>query len=388
MSYDALGARDLDGLCAHLEGSSLRDTADPRSVQVLTVHRSKGLQYTMVYLPGLNNARQKMAAVRQDAPMVHEGPDFSPKWILSRPKVALSELDETLRNQIEQEKADNAYENLCRLYVGMTRAVRRLVLVTEALSKPEKLKDESSHGKYDPAMLVEATLVEPAGNPAPTELGDAELVWRRGSADWLAKEVAETPSPLPLESVSAFQPVTRPERVKPSAAGKHRVLRAWKPRADAASGKTFGDLVHRLWEPLQWDSDSFLSGMERLAAAREPFANIAIEHIRACMETQPIRDELLRRPAGTLLWTEREASLMHEGKLMHAVFDRVHVIPGQEATILDYKTNDRLTDDELRETYREQMNLYKKAVSRLAGVPIEKVRALLIHVRKRTVVEV
>lgn len=389
VSYDAKGERSLDGFCAHLEGSSLRDTADPRSVQVLTVHRSKGLQYTMVYLPGLNRRNQKMASVRRDAPMIREGEDFTPRWILSRPQAALCDLDATLAPQVADEKSEGAYESLCRLYVGMTRAVRRLVMVTEALPKPELLRDEASHGKYDAAMLVEATLGLGKDEPAPSALGEAEVVWHRGSGDWLGLEVAGT-SPAPVvEPVSeALVAVTRPGRLKPSAAGKHMPPRAWKPRTDSASGKVFGDLVHRLWEPLAWDAEAFLSRLDASAAAREPFADAAIHHIRDCMATPAIRDVLLRRPEGCVLWTERQASLMHEGKLMHAVFDRVHVIPGKEATILDYKTNDRLTDDELRETYKGQMELYRLAVSKLAGVPLENVRALLIHVRRRTVVEV
>ena len=51
VKFDENDHRDLGAFATHLELSSLRDTADPRSVQVLTIHRSKGLQYTAVYLP-------------------------------------------------------------------------------------------------------------------------------------------------------------------------------------------------------------------------------------------------------------------------------------------------------------------------------------------------
>ncbi len=73
---------------------------------------------------------------------------------------------------------------------------------------------------------------------------------------------------------------------------------------------------------------------------------------------------------------------------MHAIFDRVHVVPGQSAVILDYKTNDKLTDQELGEIYQDQMSLYRSAVAKLCGLHENKVRCVLIHVRKGTVVEV
>lgn len=389
VAYDQTGERSLEGLCGHLEGSSLRDTADPQSVQVLTIHRSKGLQYTCVYLPCLNNTRQPLAGVRLDMPMVKEAEDFSPEWILSRPKSAICELDETLRAQTVREAADVAYENLCRIYVGMTRAVRRLVLITDAL-KPDKLaalRDEEMHGKYDVAKLLEGTLGQ---GSEPKPLGGAELVWSTGSAGWIANEQTQPmPAEAPAPSAVTFEAVVRPERLKPSAAGKHGAGRSWAPSQQVAAGKAFGSLVHDLMEPLGWDIAGFETALkEKTATTNDKVLLAARDEILKCLAAPTVREALGKRPEGALLWTERQASLMYEGKLMHAVFDRVHVVPGKEAVIIDYKTNDGLTDTELADIYRGQMELYRIAVAKLASVPVEKVRCLLIHVRKGTVVEV
>jgi len=390
VAYDQTGERSLEGLCGHLEGSSLRDTADPRSVQVLTIHRSKGLQYTCVYLPCLNNARQPLASVRADMPMVKEAADFSPEWILSRPKSAICDLDATLGAQVEREAADVAYENLCRIYVGMTRAVRRLVLITDAL-KPDKLaalRDEKMHGKYDVAMLLEAALSR--GEAGGAGIGEAAVAWSTGSDAWIAREVsAETPVTAPAPVAAAWTPVARPERLKPSSAGKHAIARTWAPSQQVAAGKAFGSLVHDLMESLGWDIAAFETELKsKTAGTTDPILVAAREQILACLASPAVRGALGTRPEGALLWTERQASLMHDGKLMHAVFDRVHVVPGKEAMILDYKTNDGLTDAELAETYRGQMGLYREAVSKLANVPQDKVRCVLIHVRRGTVVDV
>lgn len=130
-------------------------------MQVLTIHRSKGLQYTAVYLPCLNSDKQKIAEVRVKDPMVKTDEQFIPEWVLTRPKTEVCEADPaTLEVVLTKERTAAAYENLCRIYVGMTRAIRRLVLVTDEieLESREQLTDDKMERKYDFATLIEAVL--------------------------------------------------------------------------------------------------------------------------------------------------------------------------------------------------------------------------------------
>lgn len=402
-AYDESGRRDLDEFCTYLAETGLRDRADSRAVEVLTVHRSKGLQYTCVYLPCLNDNKHKMAQPRRQMPMVHSDKDFNPEWILARPSTVLIEADTRLADELARECDDAAYEALCKLYVGITRAVRRVVLISLPTAGIDKEPAERA-GKFDLAELIENCLR--GSTPAPQAvIEDAETktkkkpatpsgtLWSRGDASWveachplaeaqkLETEVAQAPTGL--------VPVVRPPRFKPSAAGKQDKGRAWIPSQTQHGGRAFGSLVHSLFERLQWDIAAFETDIEKTRrGTNDPHLGEACKVILSCLSARAVRAALGERPEGALLWTERQASLMHEGRLMPAVFDRVHVVPGKEAVILDYKTNNGMTDDALREEYREQMNSYRIAVAKLAGVPIEKVRALLIHVRKGTVVEV
>ena len=129
VKFDEDAQRDLGAFATHLETSSLRDTADLRSVQVLTIHRSKGLQYTAVYLPCLNSDKQKIAEVRVKDPMVKTDAQFIPEWVLTRPRTEVCEADPaTLEAVLTKERTAAAYENLCRIYVGMTRAMEKLYI--------------------------------------------------------------------------------------------------------------------------------------------------------------------------------------------------------------------------------------------------------------------
>ncbi|MBM3826963.1 MAG: hypothetical protein FJ410_09655, partial [Verrucomicrobia bacterium] len=397
VKFDEDERRDLARFANHLEKSSLRDTADPRSVQVLTIHRSKGLQYTAVYLPCLNSDKQKIAEVRVKDPLVRTDAEFTPEWVLTRPKTAVCEADPgTLEAVLTEERTAAAYENLCRLYVGMTRAIRRLVLVTDEL-KPEvreDLTDEKLERKYDFATLIEAVLGGTGAEGAKLKqlkmkgACDAEIVFSRGSDAWIRSTVKTeaVSDERAARDVSALTPVQRTERLRPSKSGK-TFEGGWRPGKDVARGKVFGTLVHELFNHLAWDAEAFQAGLEtREWPVETPeLYDEAVASIRACLRSAPVAG-LLRKTDGAVLWNERKATLMHEGKIINAVFDRVHVVPGQSATVIDYKTND-CSLEHLKEMYQGQMDLYRVAVAKLCGLEAGKVRCVLVHVRAGALVE-
>jgi ATP-dependent exoDNAse (exonuclease V) beta subunit len=397
VKFDENDHRDLGAFATHLELSSLRDTADPRSVQVLTIHRSKGLQYTAVYLPCLNSDKQKIAQVRVSDPMVKTDEDFIPEWALTRPKTEVTEADPaTLEAVLIKERTAAAYENLCRLYVGMTRAVRRLVLVTDEieLESREELTDEKKFKKYDFAMLIEAVLGGTSGESKGRKVEmpgvcPAEIMAEHGSNAWIAQAIKApaTTTEAAVRDINQLTPVRRTERLRPSKSGK-AYEGGWRPGKDTARGKVFGTLVHELCNHLEWDLEAFLAGLKAKAWPVETPESYdeAAAAIEACLKSAPVAELLLSKPAGALLWNERKATLMHEGKAITAVFDRVHIIPGQSATVIDYKTNDCSAED-LREMYQGQMDLYRIAVAKLCGLSPDKVRCVLIHVRQGALVE-
>jgi ATP-dependent exoDNAse (exonuclease V) beta subunit len=397
VKFDENDHRDLGAFATHLELSSLRDTADPRSVQVLTIHRSKGLQYTAVYLPCLNSDKQKIAQVRVSDPMVKTDEDFIPEWALTRPKTEVTEADPaTLEAVLIKERTAAAYENLCRLYVGMTRAVRRLVLVTDEieLESREELTDEKKFKKYDFAMLIEAVLGGTSGESKGRKIEmpgvcPAEIMAQHGSDAWIAHaaKAPTTTTEATVRDIHQLTPVRRTERLRPSKSGK-AFEGGWRPGKDTARGKAFGTLVHELCNHLEWDEEAFLTGLKAKAWPVETPESYdeAAAAIESCLKSAPVAELLLNKPAGALLWNERKATLMHEGKAITAVFDRVHVIPGESATVIDYKTNDCSVED-LREMYQGQMDLYRVAVAKLCGIGVEKVRCVLVHVRQGAVIE-
>ena len=394
VNFDQKGNRDLGAFSIHLQESTLRDTADPRAVQVLTIHRSKGLEYTAVYLPGMNSRIYKhaIAAERETNPLISNNTEtFSPNWILSRPNKVCSERDSDILNQaLETERANVAYENLCKIYVGMTRATKRLVIISKELSKTsrEKLLTEEKFGKYDFACLLEAVLGnsgEPGKEYNLPGVSKAEIVWSSGSAEWIEKispPIVE-PNITLKRDFSKLIRVSRVQKNQPSKTAKVSKNKK-QPKSDEAMGKEFGTLVHNLFQNLEWDTKTFITYINKkiIGSPENSYLTQAVHIIEKCLKSTDIIKLLEDNSQNKILWKEKQAVIMHEGKMIDAVFDRVHIVPGKEATIIDYKTNFDFSDDELEIEYKEQMNLYRISISELSGIPIDKIKCVLINVRQ------
>ena len=423
--YDTTGRRDLVDFIAYADGTHLREQAMVNSVQVITIHRSKGLEYGIVYLPCLNNGGRPMAYV--GGGLLHQTPAmvqkrsgtapggvyderlFRPDWILAGMNAALAEHVPVLRESLESIRAEAAYGSLCRLYVGMTRAKFRLVLISDRLA-PDRLKvDKATHfesadneGSHDFARFLESGLARTTRgwrNPVALDPDDPtpEVAWTDGSApddlSWTQalEEEAKSQAPAPPEPAGPgwgeFAAVVRPRRRQPSA---HQPTgdAPWTPQTSELRGKVFGTYLHTLFARLGRDADAFLRELDALPvpAGQEEVHAQALERIRACLADPAIRRVLVGELDGRLLWVERKAAIHQtspEGQteIVPAVFDRVCLAPGRSAVIIDYKTAHGASDDALRERYLGQMTAYREAVARLTGLPQESIQCKLIGIR-------
>lgn len=426
--YDTTGRRDLVDFIAYADGTRRRDQAMAHSVQVITIHRAKGLEYGMVYLPCLNDPRHQMADLRGGllylTPAMAEKRDgavpgsiyderlFRPSWILAGMNRALAEHVPGLRDAITALRAESAYGSLCRLYVGMTRAKVRLVMMSDRLGEkklqagaPSHFESAANEGSHDFACFLESSLSRSTRgwrNPAPLPPDDPapEVAWTDGSAPddlgWTRAFEAKPPGELqsagePAELAGTgwgdFPAAVRPRRRQPSA---HESTgdAPWAPQTSELRGKVFGTYLHTLFARLGRDADAFLHELGALAVppGQEAIHARALDCIHACLREPAIRRVLVGDLERQLLWVERKAAIHHvlpdgETEIVPAVFDRVCIMPGRRAMILDYKTTRGGSDADLRERYLGQMTAYRDAVARLTGIPQESIQAKLIGIR-------
>ncbi|MCX6969841.1 MAG: UvrD-helicase domain-containing protein [Verrucomicrobia bacterium] len=112
-----------------LAGYADPTSARPGTVQIMTIHKSKGLEFDLVFLPLKKDTR--MDKRHSDSPYC---PDGEAAWILQLPSENLCAADPVLRAAGEHLREAAAFDSLCGLYVAETRAKRALVV----LSQPAK----------------------------------------------------------------------------------------------------------------------------------------------------------------------------------------------------------------------------------------------------------
>jgi ATP-dependent exoDNAse (exonuclease V) beta subunit len=165
--HDAEGGT-LDDFLDRARAHGRRQAASAGTVQILTIHRSKGLGFDIVLLPVLDTTR--MDAAPRETFLVHRGRDLGARWLLHRPVSAIAEADASLGEAHRQQVNDAAYDELCVWYVALTRAKHSLHVFTVPPAKS---------GGPSPVNLLHRAV---ASFPA-----QGDLLWEAGDPAWFQK---------------------------------------------------------------------------------------------------------------------------------------------------------------------------------------------------------
>ncbi len=364
-----------------MPGAREADALLPPPVEVMTLHKAKGLEFETVILPALERTTppEESRLLRWlELPRADEQPA-----LLVAPMAARHEEDDPLHvwlRRMEQERA--SYERGRQLYVGATRAIRELHLIG-SIVLPE---------------LAEGDLKGPAGD---SFLG---LLWSQVEQDFrVATPVAPSPARVAdqhrLRRVPAgWAPVftTTAESAVPGAIAMIEGIDP--PEFDWVSetGRHVGTLVHREIDRLSRAGPGTASLADAATAARLALelAELGVPEAHRASATgrviaalrNLIEDERGRwLLQGADVHREATSELALSGYIGHAfvngVIDRTFVDPGGTRWIVDFKTSvhagtglEAFLASEA-ERYRPQLERY--AALMRAWRPEEPVRAAL-----------
>jgi ATP-dependent exoDNAse (exonuclease V) beta subunit len=377
--FDATGRRDVAEFVEFMRGHLVRDAEGASVVRVMTVHKAKGLGFDVVIVPDLEGRtieeRRKGLAVRKSAQ--HEV-----EWVLDLPPEIFCRADATLAKQVAEAKAAGCYENLCVLYVALTRAKRGLYVVTEPPGK--------SASTNFPRLLADTL----GGETRDVRVGGVTLpgAWSAGEADWFAKlqpaEPAEVePALAPLEE-GTRAPRWAARRPSGESAAGTDVARIFS--LERSSAADFGAAVHRLLAGVEWGPA--VGSEDPWALSQEP--REAVAEARAVLRATALA-AVWTRPAGLCeIWRERAFEMLLDGVWLSGAMDRVVVERNPDgqavrATVYDFKT-DRVDENDLTQAatrHAGQMALYRRAVARLTGLAEKAIEARLVFTRIRRIVE-
>jgi len=375
--FDETGSRDIDEFVPFVTAQEAADVSGPSVVQVMTVHKAKGLTFDATILPDIEGSR--LDEVRKGALHTHKTGEGNPGWILSLPGKDICEVDDQLGTALAEARSEGCYENFCKLYVGLTRASHGLYVVSTAHKPASK--------SLNYIRLLYETLAEEDSRPFEGAPVPSEIVFERGSFDWAqAESMAEAAPAVEPGLVQAKRGHVRLAGRRASVHGSVVLAGGQLFAAGGSDAISFGLAVHKVFEQIEWADDTTLAKIEAL---REAMPEV-VDEVARCLANETVAKRLSKPGGDVPLWRERAFDVVVDNEMISGVFDRVHVY-ADRAEILDFKS-DRVGDEpsleQAAKKYVPQMAAYRQALAKLTGLPESTIRCSLVFTHPCAVVDV
>ncbi len=376
------------------------------SVKVMTMHSSKGLEFPVVILPNLNQA------FRSGDPLdvyVEEKYGLAPRAFDTEKMLRYPTL---LRRLFEAKEGRSARSDELNLYyVALTRAERSLHLIFSERVPIADVKYARSFAEFTNFDVWERYVVEE--NPDPTEQDRSKDVLPVADEGAVQKIIeasnftyAHNASELPVKNsaTSLMEMGAAQEETH------YGALKATEEKEKSVSAIDEGTAYHLFLERFHFAL--LLEGGESLS--KEVLSSLVDEHLQAISwgAVKPDREKLVEILSNPVFYELSDMRLYKEQKFLVSLPARlVKTVYGEsegvapallntdddeemifqgaidllargdgEARIIDYKYSGR-SAQELRSHYAPQLNLYRLAVSKIEGIPVEKIRCTIVNIR-------
>ena len=379
----------------YVAGEAVEDPASAR-VQVMTVHRSKGLEFDAVVLPELYAS---LAPDGGDVLIPERDPNTGrvARVYPNMPKEYRAFFPEV--EAADQElRAAELRDGLSVLYVALTRAKHALHLI---------LPPDAGSTKHSAGLIRKALALEDE------KASDAGILLERGDPGWFdqledqAEPVDEKRRPegsdpgAPLLRPSAAGPGRNLSRRSPSSLeGGDRVDLSLTLRLEATPTLQRGEVVHAWCREIEWIEDWIGGDDELRATARATAPGMPGDQITSLitqfhrwMGAEPIRSALSRDGFPSDLFTathvDNELPFVRRvgDEIQEGVIDRLILTQRDgrivRAEILDFKTDSVESGDDgmlaaHAEHYRPQILAYCDAVRERYGLGEDEVSGKLV----------
>ena len=331
------------------------DAAD--AVQIMTIHKSKGLEFGTVFLPYLNsNTQPDTTEIKylRGVGLGIKAPDK--KGVLQNTSVLQKVKEEDKRLDLEERKR--------QLYVAMTRAENRLIMTGIDEVKKDKTLDELSWLKQllqiysnDNVVEIKPLIVQEKDDKEqelmPTPAVSAEQLEQIAPLPASSENGRLSFSPSSLQTylhcprqyfyqyVMGLPPVDLPVNI---------------PITGSFSAKDLGSIVHRALELYKGDLDAALA-----QAIKENAPLYQGDEARAMLAGYLVSDLYKRIPKTQL--REQAFTLYAENDIViSGIIDCLAFNPDGSMLLVDYKTGKPLAADAVPEGYAYQLAIYEKVV--------------------------
>ena len=395
--WDARATLEPGDFVKFIEGTP-RSSVATAPVRVMTVHKSKGLEFDEVVLPELTrdftrfNDSIFLYRAHPTSPPSRVVPKLNDKIIGYFPSISELYFAPKMHEAVQ--------DALSVLYVAMTRARHGLHLILLPLDRDK----EQAGFPTTSAGIIRAAIPElEQALQSHAEL-DGPVVWTSGNADWSSDSAPKSQPDRTVLNPPRLSPSLRVHlpRVTPST----RVDRSMDDilgagRFTSQGGAHRGTLLHELFKHVGWIEDGVpdecsvdtaiaatarMTGSPVSADGRKE----AMNAFQRALASPEIKNRLTRDAyAGQshdelVLWRERPMHVQMEDRVIVGRFDRVVIGYGSGvplwADVIDYKS-DWVGDDggcALLQQYRSQLQTYIDALVGMLNLPEGSVTARLL----------
>lgn len=382
------------------------NVADPQAarVQVMTIHQSKGLEFDAVVLPELDGKVCELAGRSGKVAFERESPTGRitriSRWMNEKVR-AIYPADARMDEMFEGHRLRNVRENLCLLYVAMTRARQGLYMFMDPPAENERTIPKKLSSVLRSALATDR--VEPDS-----------IVFEAGDAQWMKlikhgaapeeRSASMDGTKIPLRAAVSEREALLLRGRAAAAASAHveafgGVERLWIDH----EAREQGTAIHALCESIDWLENSPLDeqALEAIVQAKMPRRNgkWAREQVTTftALLKQPAIRQLFTTPASgkTIVHRELPFARVVDGQLQRGYIDRLTVSLDQHgqataACVIDFKTNPlrNIAPEAAAQTYLPQLTVYADAVSQMFGVPAQRVTMQVAFVVAGVVVDI
>jgi ATP-dependent helicase/nuclease subunit A len=290
-------------------------------VQLMTIHKSKGLEFPICYFAGL---KKKFNISDLNDTFLYNR-DYGIITPFYEEGIKDTFLKEIIKEQYIEEEIG---EKIRLFYVALTRAKEQMIFVTPTLDEEQVIEDKIKYRSFYDLLNANKPILEPFIKQVKVE-EIKENTSKEEENNFFKIEVEENEITLPVleeETFSKHSYVLHDDKIK--------------------QNMKFGNTLHALFENIDFDNLENISEKDKQYI--EPFLKL---------------DIFKNRNEGTI-YKEYEFIYYEDNKKYHGIIDLMIVYPNY-IDIIDYKTND-IHDP----AYIKQVNGYKKYIGIKSQKPV------------------
>ena len=355
------------------ENDSVEPDPDDDAVRVLTVHASKGLEFPIVVLMGLNTQPRSGGP-----PVLWTDTGFEAK---AGPQDGDRFETGGYDGALEREASLLKSERVRLAYVAMTRARDRLVVSRFRPDRFQSLAKEMTSylpdvPALDPEPLPQAVAVaEGPFDHQPMSERDAWIERRAGALARALVPHAVAATGIPHLAPQAAEPVDDAVDLEPDAVsldeGDERVDDE-PPWRRGRAGTAIGRAVHAVLQTVDLATGEGSTGLAAAQAAAEGVPDLATvieQRVRSVLDSPSVKAAV----ATGKYWREVFVAVPVGERVLEGFIDLLYEDPDGELVVVDYKTDGVRNEAEADEAvgrYRLQAAAYALAVSRSLSRPV------------------